>query len=65
MGLMNVLVNYGKGRMMANVLRRGMGGPLGTALFAAWAGKKAWDYMQHRKRTRLATSPNYRRVSTV
>ena len=50
MGLLNALVSYGKGRMMARLLRRSIGGPFGTALFAAWAGKKAWDYMQARKR---------------
>ena len=53
MGLMNVLVNYGKARVAGRVLRKGFGGRVGTLLVVAWAGKKAYEYWQSRKRPAL------------
>jgi hypothetical protein len=50
MGLMNVLMNYGKARVAGRLLQRGLGGRVGTLFLVAWAGKKAYQYMQSRRR---------------
>jgi hypothetical protein len=53
MGIMNMLMNYGKARVAGKVLSRGLGGRLGTFFMMAWAGKKAYEYYQSRRRPTL------------
>lgn len=50
MGFFNFLLNYGKSRMIGSILRRTIGGPMGTGLLAAYLGKKAYNYYRSRRR---------------
>jgi hypothetical protein len=46
--------NMIKARLMGRLLTRGMGGGFGSALMAAYLGKKAYDAYQRRKHVRRA-----------
>ncbi|HYO83286.1 MAG TPA: hypothetical protein VES20_17915 [Bryobacteraceae bacterium] len=54
MGLMGSVIGYAKTRATQRILTRFLGGPLSTALMAAFLGKKAWDYYRSRSRVRAA-----------
>ena len=49
MGLLNVMMNYGKARLARRVLGRTLGGGFGTAMMMAWLGKKAYNHYQSRR----------------
>ena len=49
MGIFNVLMSYGKARLVRRVLGRSLGGGFGTALMAMWLGKKAFHAYQSRR----------------
>lgn len=54
MGVFGLVKNYAKARVAGKLLRRGLGGNIGTALLIGWAGKKMWE-MSRARRTRTAT----------
>jgi hypothetical protein len=49
MGLFGALKGIAKARMMGTLLRRGVGGKVGTGLMVAWLGKKAYDAMKSKR----------------
>lgn len=53
MGVLNMVMNVAKARLLARLLRRGIGGNLATVMLVAWAGKKAVE-MARKKRARIA-----------
>ena len=54
MGLFGTVMRFAKARMMGRMLRRGFGGPIGTALMMAYFGKKAYDMTRGSRRRRVA-----------
>jgi hypothetical protein len=53
MGIWNAVLTYGKARMIGRLLRRGVGGKVGTALLVAYMGKKAYDHFRAGQRVRV------------
>ena len=53
MGLFSYALGYARTRASHRLLSRFVGGPLSTALIAAWLGKKAYNAYRGR-RTRIA-----------
>lgn len=49
MGILSMVMGYGRARATHGIMRRFLGGPLSTALMAAFLGKKAYDMYRRRK----------------
>ena len=54
MGIVRSVFGYAKARATQRILARALGGPLSTALMAAFLGKKAYDYYRRRNRAGMA-----------
>lgn len=52
MGILRMLMGYGKARIAGKVLRRGLGGNLATALTVAWFGRKILGHVLANRRAR-------------
>ena len=54
MGILGGVLGYAKARATRRIMARVLGGPLSTALMAAFIGKKAYDYYRSRRGYRVA-----------
>ena len=54
MGLLSGMFHYARARAARRLMTRVLGGPLSTALMAAFLGKKAYNYYRSRRGYRVA-----------
>jgi hypothetical protein len=53
--MLNALMGLAKAKMVGGLIRRGVGGKLGTGLMLAYFGKKAFDNMRRGRRKTRST----------
>jgi hypothetical protein len=59
-GIFSTVKTLAKARLMGGLLRRGVGGKLGTAMMLAYVGKKAYDAARQRRAAGVNTARSYR-----